>query len=205
MGPRGGSRGSRRQPQGSTSNALLNAGRSRLRLVGLLSHSPGGLVERRERASRARGAPHSGPDRFIAAIYRQPAERPMSSATDGGTAATAQDPAEDKGPEFPRLPAAAQWALIAARLGTCLVNDVREAIEHGPPAYGPGDLDLGGRAFFGWFVSASADPTCPGFGGSADRPADGAVGIDDLTRAAAQCRHTRRRVGLSGHYRAVAC
>jgi hypothetical protein len=41
--------------------------------------------------------------------------------------------------------------------------------------------------------------------GAADRPAHGAVGIDDLVRIAPQCCHARRRVGLSGDHCAVAC
>ncbi len=54
-------------------------------------------------------------------------------------------------------------------------------------------------------AGGACDPACPGRRGAADRPADGAVGIDDLARAAAQRCHARRRVGLSGHYGAVAC
>ncbi len=54
-------------------------------------------------------------------------------------------------------------------------------------------------------AGGACNPACPGRRGAADRPAHGAVGIDDLARAAAQRCHARRRVGLSGHYGAVAC
>ena len=53
-------------------------------------------------------------------------------------------------------------------------------------------------------AGGACHPACPGFGGTADRPADGTVGIDDLARAAAQRCHARRRLGLSGHDGAVA-
>ena len=54
-------------------------------------------------------------------------------------------------------------------------------------------------------AGGACDPACPRRRGAADRPAYGAVGIDDLARAAPQCCHARRRVGLSGHHGAVAC
>ena len=65
-------------------------------------------------------------------------------------------------------------------------------------------------ASFVWTVpvvcraGGACHPAWPRRRGAADRPADGAVGIDDLARAAAQRCHARRRVGLSGHDGAVA-
>ncbi|MDB5723303.1 MAG: hypothetical protein JWQ16_57 [Novosphingobium sp.] len=40
--------------------------------------------------------------------------------------------------------------------------------------------------------------------GAGDRPANGAVGIDDLARTAPECYDARRRPGLSGYHGAVA-
>ena len=42
-------------------------------------------------------------------------------------------------------------------------------------------------------------------GSAGDRPADGAVGVDDLAGAATQCRDAQRGPGLSGNHSAVAC
>ena len=54
-------------------------------------------------------------------------------------------------------------------------------------------------------AGGACNPACPGFGGAADRSQHGAIGIDDLTRAASQRCDTRRRTGLSGKHCAVAC
>ncbi len=62
-------------------------------------------------------------------------------------------------------------------------------------------------------AGGACNPACPGLWGAADRPAHGAIGveprgspeIDDLARVAPQRCHTRRRAGLSGEHRAVAC
>lgn len=87
----------------------------------------------------------------------------MTAAIDGVPAAMSArtpGPVDEQGHGPCRLPkgAAAQWASIADVLGACLVRDVREAIERGPTAYTPGDLDRGARAFFGWLASSAADP-----------------------------------------------
>jgi len=51
----------------------------------------------------------------------------------------------------------------------------------------------------------SCDPTCAGRGSAGDRPADPEVGVDDLARAATQCRDAQRRPRLSCNDSAVAC
>src|SRR5271169_447831 len=51
----------------------------------------------------------------------------------------------------------------------------------------------------------ACDPTCAGRGSAGDRPADEAVGVDDLAGAATQCRDAQRGPGLSGDNSAVAC
>jgi len=44
-----------------------------------------------------------------------------------------------------------------------------------------------------------------GRGSAGDRPADGAVSVDDLAGVATQCRDAQRGPGLSGNHSAVAC
>jgi len=51
----------------------------------------------------------------------------------------------------------------------------------------------------------ACDPTCAGRGSAGDRPADGAVSVDDLAGVATQCRDAQRGPGLSGNHSAVAC
>ena len=51
----------------------------------------------------------------------------------------------------------------------------------------------------------ACDLTCAGRGSAGDRPADVAVGVDDLAGAATQCRDAQRRPGLSCNDSAVAC
>ena len=54
-------------------------------------------------------------------------------------------------------------------------------------------------------AGGTCDPASQRLRGAGDRPANGAVGIDDLPRTPPQCCDAQRRPGISGHHGAVAC
>ena len=97
---------------------------------------------------------------------------------------------------------AAIGAGVSAPVG---VRWFREAGGMPPSTLAPSSKSLSGRYLSFAEREELAIQHAQGLGGAADRSQHGAIGIDDLTRAAPQRCDTRRRSGLSGQHCAVAC